>query len=383
MTVRDRPEIPPLSRIELYGILGLHRVMEPITEELMRERNERELRSAEIARGQAWHTSFHASEFPGDSPDACERYLVYRMMDFPPAEAMPPWVTTTGDVGKAGELTIARSWWEGGRALAVPDDESDDEQQLVFEHSPLWMSGSIDLPVLKPFWTKPHLVEIKGKADEVLEEMINGVWDARQKRVLQRRWDDPHRRQLLASLGLAHEYEWGSAVVCEKTWHILQADVLKTDRNPDGTGFGSDSVGYCPRCEEYGCGKVIQLEPPTTGSIYYWSRSWPRKTVEFYFEHDPAFMETGRDVLRSAREHFEKGTIPPRRDNFMWSIGPCKKCPQKKFACKPDFGKPTGKNPVPPTTKLLESNGVKHAQELRPDYDPEAARAAVLERWNA
>jgi hypothetical protein len=100
--IADAPEAPPLDLFSLYASLGLVRVMEPQTELLMRERAARELEKSDYGpHERPWFTSFHASSFPGDPAVACKRQLLYRMMDLPPAEPMPPWVTTTGTVGKA------------------------------------------------------------------------------------------------------------------------------------------------------------------------------------------------------------------------------------------------------------------------------------------
>jgi hypothetical protein len=387
------PDVPALSAAEFYGFLGIHRVMEPMTEELMQQRNEREWRSDDHVRGEHWHTSFHASEFPGDDINACARYLVYRMMDFPPATSMPPWVTTTGTIGKAGELDIVNAWFEGGHALAVPEDRPEGEHQLVFEHRGFWASGSIDLPILKPGWRRPHIVEVKGKADEVLEEMIHGRWDEALGRRVQRRWEPAHRRQVLASLGLCRDFDWGEVTVCENCWGILYADIfVNEDDGHDGALRGrmnpaisperaaDDNLRSCPFCgaDDYE-GVTFRLEQPSSCSIYYWSRSWPRKTAEFFFEHDQAFMNAGFIVLDQARAAFEADRIPPRPDHFAWSVGACARCPLKKYACKPDFGK---KNEFG-VTVLSESNGIDHARSLRDNYDPNKVRERVLARWRS
>src|SRR4051812_47350509 len=112
----------------MYAELGLVWMMEPDTEEAMRALAMRRLVQDEhdSPHERPWHVSFHGSSFPCDPVEACERHLVYRMMNIPAADPMPPWVTTCGDVGKAGELAIARAWYEDGRMLGVPEGMEDE-----------------------------------------------------------------------------------------------------------------------------------------------------------------------------------------------------------------------------------------------------------------
>lgn len=376
--------------------------MEPDTEMLLREFNERRWRHDEFdsPHERAWHVSFHASQFPGDEANACKRYLLYRMMNLPANEPMPPWVTTTGDVGKAGELTIARAWYEGGKALAIPEDgASPGIHQLGFVDRSVWLTGSVDLPILKPGWRRPHIVEIKGKADEVLEEMLKGRWDTALTRMVPRPPDPGHILQLKASLGLAHEHDWGEVTVCSSCWRIFFADIfeaLHPDRLPVGTlnpvigihhlelplGKGP-RLRSCPWCGS-ASSKTFHLEPPTTGEIYYWSRSWPRKTKSFFYEHDPAYMERGRRILAEAREHFINNELPPKPEHFQWSLGPCGNCSMKPH-CRLDSGlAPRKRKPVEEdiVTALHESNGVRWAKAVRPHYDFAAVHSAVLREWD-
>jgi hypothetical protein len=165
------PEITPLDRFQLYAELGLVRLMEPDTEDAMRARAWRSLLGDEhdSPHEMAWFQSFHGSSFPSDPVEACERYLVYRMMNVPSAEPMPPWVTACGEVGKAGELDVARAWYEDGRMLGVPEGIEDEIdwrrlpprrlgadgkplkiRQLGFSVPEVWLTSSTDLAVLKP-----------------------------------------------------------------------------------------------------------------------------------------------------------------------------------------------------------------------------------------
>ncbi len=378
------PTIPPVSIEEFYGSLGRLDVVNGDTEILMDEYNYRRWAEDEFdsPHEHAWHVSFHGSEFPGDHVDACARFLTYRMMNFPPVSHMPAWVTTTGDVGKAGELSIARAWFWGGRMLAIPEGvelgegypSAKEIHQLGFELPEVWMTCSTDLPVLKEGWHKPHIIEVKCKAHDVIESMQLG----------KRSWDVGHRRQLLATIGSANRYDWGEVTVCRGCWRIHYADIYDVltgvGRLNPAIGMrraAQDNLQFCPWCNlEQTDPVTFQLEAPDTGSIYYWSRSWPRQTSEYLFNLDQSFMDAGIEVLRQAREDFIHDRIPERDPSFMWSMGKCKDCPMKKFACKPDFVKATHKE------KLSESNGVEFARSLRPHYDPDVIRERVFARWS-
>lgn len=385
------PEIPYLSLFDLYAFLGLVRVMEPETEALMQERAERERvgDDHDSPHARPWFVSFHGSEFPGEPANACKRYLLYRMMNLPKTQATPPWVSTTGTIGKAGELDIARAWYEGGRMLSVPEDAArPDVFQLGFANPILWMTVSTDLPILPPGWRRPHIVEVKGKADEVVEEMLHGrllaMADGTIKRI-GRRPDRPHINQLKATIGEAHDYDWGTVAVCGKCWFIYEADIFE---RLTGSSIHprSDAAGWCPRCRDYSSnGQVFKLDPPVSGEIYYWSRSWPRKTISFFYEYDQAFMERGRRILAETRQHFIDDVLPDRPDHFQWSLEPCKDCTFKPF-CRADAGVPGRlRKPRPEliVNTLSESNGVQYAQEQRPGYSVEAVRERVFAEWEA
>jgi len=393
--VTDAPQIQPLGRLELYMHLNLLSGMEPDTEDLMRERAEREFVDDEhdSPHSRPWFVSHHASQFPGDPLEACARKLVYRMMNIPSGEgAMAPWVTSTGAVGKAGELDIVDAWYKGGRMLGVPEDPTrPDVYQLGFVDRDHWLTGSTDLAILKRGWTRPHIVEIKGKADDVLVEMIDGRPMQRDGIVVNepRQPDEAHARQLKATLGLAHEYDWGEVVVCRYSWRILWAELIaRLDPSGGGLVLGTDYFNRCPE-HGYDCQHAFRLEPPTTGEIYYWSRSWPRgnprlgpRTKSFFYEYDPAYMEAGREILREARTHFEAGTIPPRHPSMQWSVGPCQNC-ESKIYCRMDEGLEPRKRKPTMTRRatLAESHGVEHALSVRPGYDLNVIRERVLSEW--
>lgn len=391
----DLPEIEPFDRFGFYALNGLVSLMEPDTEDLMQERALHDLIDDEYdsPHARAWHVSMHASEFPGDPANACERYFIYRMMNIPARDPMPPWVTTTGTLGKAGELDIADAWHRGGRMLAVPEDPAEPgKHQLGFADGSVWMTASTDLPVLKKGWRKPYIVEVKGKADEVLDEMISGVRKDGSRLDKPRGPDERHGHQLQATLGLAGEYDWGEVTVCAGCWRIQYADIYQRlgyegRVNPaiPAQYVAETNLQFC-----YWCGReqlddvTFQLEPPDCGEIYYWSRSWPRKTKSFFFARDQQFLDRGREVLARARESFILGKLPPRPDHFQWSIGPCGFC-RLKPSCRLDAGLSTSrkrKPDMPVVVELARSNAIDHARSMRQHYDFEATRARVIEEWS-
>lgn len=393
MTQASLPEIPYLDRFSMYAQLGLVRVMEPETEILMRERADRAIRQQDYGpHERPWFSSFHASEFPGEPESACKRYLLYRMMDLPPSEPMPPWVTTTGEVGKAIELDIANAYFEGGRLLAIPEthmlSDGSKPHQLGFMDPNVWMTASTDLPWLPKGWRAPFITEVKSKADDVVEEMINGAQIVDGKgamRLRMRQPDKAHINQLKATLGLAHEFDWGWVNVCGNCWFVTSAQIYERLGLPGGAHPMSDAYNRCPRCKDYTDGEFFELEPPISGEIYYASRSWPRKTKSFYYEYDPDFLSRGRQVLAETREHFLRDEIPDRPDHFQWSIGPCAQCRFKPTVCRPDAGLPGRKKTVDSKilrSKLSESHGIEYAKSMIPSYDYSSKRSTVAEIWS-
>lgn len=296
--------------------------------------------------GRPWHVSFHASSFPGDTEQACGRYAMYGLMDVPKGEAPDPWLDEVANIGKAIELNVVRKVRDDGRLILSgqpgrsTDPDARDENgkpmpQIGFEDAEHWLTGSVDLPLLPVNYSTPHIVEVKTKHEGKIDEMMLGM----------RGPDETHRRQLLCSLGLAHE-------------------------NPDA--FLHPQTGE-------------PMPPAVDGSIFYRARDteWPgpMKKHEFFFSYSAAYMEQGRAHLRDWRQNFIEGELPqpiPRKNarshpyGWKWSEGICKYCPLKK-ACKKDYEEGI--------TKIADSHAVAVAQFTRPGYNAAAKRAAVFETW--
>jgi hypothetical protein len=275
---------------------------------------------------------------------------MYQMMNLPEPEPVGRWLRVVADAGKDAEVQQVRRLELAGRLLS---SGTTIVKQSGFADPEHWFTGSVDAAVLKYGWNRPHIVEFKSKSYENVMKML-----AREKD-----YDPAHRRQVMASLGLAHEqHPWKTTIICQETWKI--ADIV------DGSVV----------CREHGtraCLQRLDLEPAESGSIYYFSRDTPwGKPLAFYepmFDYDPEFMQEGRRHLSEWREAFLEGRLPERPDGFMWSKGYCKFCDFKKHACRPD-----DKHGV---QDLAESYGIEFARAIRPGYSYDEIRAEVLKHW--
>jgi hypothetical protein len=348
-----------LSREQLFAVLGLIKLIDPLTDRAYSERElEIWLNDLENSpHGVPWHTSFHASSFPGDS-EWCARKAVYGLLNVPRPEPTSRFLRSVGDAGKDIERQVVSRWAEMGILLSAAPEET---LQTGFVDKEYWLTGSTDAVVLPYRWRKPHMVEVKSKAVEKVEEM---KW-------ARRSYDLNHRNQCLSYIGLAHEqHPWKEAIVCKDTWRLAEP--------------GSENVIDAMVCAKHGihadsgCLTRIDLEPCTSGSIYYVARDDPSNTFEYYLTYDPEFMANGREKLAEAKGHFLEGTIPDRpadQDGKVigWSEQPCKWCPLKKHVCKPDFQKKI--------KDLADSHAIEYTQDMWPHYDYERTRKAVLDRW--
>lgn len=300
--------------------------------------------------GEEWHTSFHASRFPGDDPKACGRKAVYELLNLPAAGPFDPKVAAMGEVGKAIEMLLVRRWHDEGRLLSAGPNET---VQTGFIDPKVWLTGNTDAVLLRPFHHRPHVVDVKSKDHDVVLDMLYG----------RRSFDPDHRHQILTYIAGFHEqHPWSTVMICKDTWTL--ADHGPLDGQPKSV---------CRVHKSDSCLQEIELEPAIDGSLYYVSRSRPRVTAEFYFEYDPAFMIKGRTKLAEWKQHFVDGTLPERPKDWKWSEPPCQYCPLKKEVCKKDY--------QAGITDLSESHALAYAQTLRPSWDYAKTREAVQSRW--
>lgn len=264
----------------MFSRLGFIKVVEPLTE-MAYTKMERDAYSKDIGsdpHGEAWHLSFHGSEFPGNDTMACPRKALYGLANFLPPEPVPRKLRTQADSGKAIEYELIKRWEYLGVLLSAG---TKDKYQTEFKDDELWFVGHPDAIILPPKWNRPHLVEVKSKAHEKILEMQQG----------RRGPDDAHIKQAKTYIGFAHE-------LSKELW-------------PD-------------------------LEPLKDGTIYYLSRDLPSETHEFFIELDEEFMEIGKQRLKDWKQYFLNDELPARPKEWYWSKGPCQYCPFKKNVCKPD-----------------------------------------------
>jgi hypothetical protein len=339
-----------VGRMELFAKLGRIMVAETMVAEAAAYVSEQEWRG----RGRD-ATSFYVSQFPG-GPRPCPRKLTYDLMNFPAPEPMPPMVGATAIVGKAVEEHEVSMLDAAGRLLSTP---ADCEDQVRIWDADNWISGRMDIVTLPPFWNRPLLTEKKTKDSDVVDDM----------RAMTRSYDPSHAYQTRAYIALLRELSeilWDRAVVCKHTWRIALP--------------GSEPVIDAMVCRDHGiqddagCLIEIKLHPLQSGVLSYSSRNRPNVRASWYFEHDEQWWQNGLKSLRTAQEAYASNTIPPHPfGGKQWSAEPCKYCPHKRETCKPDH--------LAGVTKLSESHGVEWAQKIFGNYDPDAMRAKVLERW--
>lgn len=268
------------TRSELFQRLGILKpVVKPILEAIF-EIEEDEIWRKDLfssPHGEKWHTSFHASSFPGDDYKACGRKAIYELMNIPDNKPLKAEVRLMGEVGKAVEDEIVWRFHRAGLLISNPPSE---EFQTTFVDQEHWLSCSPDSIIVRPKEKKPHPIEIKGKDPKVVQEMQHGL----------RSYDPPHRNQLMTQLGLTVENQL-------EEW-------------PD-------------------------LEPATHGTILYIDRARPGTTHEYKFKYSPDFMQQGRAKLTEWKEAYLKEFLPPRPKDWKWTEHPCQWCKFKPM-CKED-----------------------------------------------
>ena len=281
-----------------------------------------EVSITEAPHGKRWHTSFHASRFPGSNPLSCDREAMYELLAIPPAKAAPPFLVAISDAGKDIENQIVYRWLRSGKLVSAAPGS---KVQTGFEDPEHWLTCSLDaaLDMRDSGWPHVHPVDIKGKDHMVVESMISGKKGP----------EEGHIRQVMVQIHFCRMFH-------EK--------------------MGWDKIG---------------LQPAKGGSLLYVSRARPMTMQEFYIEYDEEVMRVGLERLKKRQLDFMQGTLPPRDKTWSWAQDPwpCRWCNFKK-QCKADVRAGID--------KLRDSHAVAHAAAVNPNYKFDAVYDAVFDRWN-
>lgn len=268
-------------------------------------------------------TSFFASQFPGEEK-SCDRRLLYTLMNIPEASETNIKLRGYAEMGNAAEYLILHRWGHAGMTVggSVPLEYGQKFEQVRFEDAETWLSGAADAVLdIRPDYDAVLPVDVKSKNDNVIDEMRASI----------RSYDPKHYMQIQAYIYFC------------KLYH--------------------DDMGW----------SEMGLKPARGATIYYVSRQDPTKTVEYYFPYSEEVATAAVELLKQTKEAFIENRLPPRPKEWKWSEEPCKWCPFKKFACKPDN---TGK-----VETLSQSHGIEFAKEIIEEYDYDEIREAVFERW--
>lgn len=312
---------------EHFGVVGSRPDLEKITKDAYINLENKIWRENlnSSPHGRPWFTSFHASSFP-DRDKPCGRLALYTMLDVPNDKPASPLLVATGDIGKQVEYQIVYRWGLEGLTVggSVPLWDGANMAQCKFEDDSLWLTGSGDAILDLRKWGRDSVtpVDIKSKKHEIVQEMRAGT----------RGYERKHYNQLQAYLYLCNVFH-----------------------------------------EDMGWGEM-GLSPATGGYIYYASRQDPSFAHSFYIEINRGLIERGKELLGEWRDFYLADQLPERPKDWRWTEEPCKWCPMKKYACKPD-----NKEKI---TNLRESNAIKFAEELRAEYNYDEIKQEVIDRWD-
>lgn len=322
-----------LSRKELLSRLQIIQTLEPIIEKTY----ERVLRRAwrdqldDSPHGHPWHVSFHASQFPGDDPQACGRESLYRMMDVPSGGPPSRRLHMTAEAGKAIEVNLVSTLHKAGLLISAPPDA---EVQTGFTIPEYKLTGSVDSAIKLRGKATP--IEIKTKHESDIALMRSG-----------KKGPDPkHVKQIKTQLGLVRAAQ--------------ESGELWSDMKLCDGGY----IYYMPRDSKYDPSRPIQ-------------------TAEFWVQYDPIFFEAGMKRLEEWSKLWDEETLPEnpkgkRTTKFghpmgwKWSQSPCQFCSYKK-SCQEDFRAEI--------TDMEQSKAIAAAKLVRPDYSYHDARKRVEDRW--
>lgn len=343
-----------MTRAELWGSLANITPVEATLISAYENEEEKIWREGlgDSPHGHKWSTSFHSSVFPGDDPAVCGRAQVYKLMDPPPAKPFDPKTRALFDYGSDAEHNFVRRLSNYG-VLLTADVTGDDDYQTGFEDPETWLTGSPDAILLPPFYTKSTVFECKTTSHEKILAMRadpEATIYSHKKYI----------RQTKAYISEANKKFSPTVITCEKSGLLIKN--------------GND------RCASFHNGqcipKILKVQPPDDGTLFYSSREEPFVTASYYITKDDKMFEAGRARVKSWKEQFMEGILPDHvreGESSKWSIGDCKYCEHKAAYCKADH-----KNKV---KSLKDSELLNFSKKIRPSYSYSNARSAVFKRW--
>jgi hypothetical protein len=346
------------TREEFFGQLGQFRLVDPVIRQAYLE-VEKSIMAEDLEgspHGDVWHTSFHASEFPGDDERACGRYALYSMMNVPQVDEIDDCGRAIMDAGKDAEMQQVRRLYRAGFLISAHPDE---DRQTGWMEPQSFLTGNTDGIQVLPFAGTGRILEFKGKDGKVIDEMRLGT----------KKPDTWHIKQVNAYIGM------GNAMGGIEFGRCRESGRCYIQPGPYQPAIFCPIHGYSQHCWE-----LATLGAIEDGTLLYFARERPRThTHEFHFKLDPRYLEAGRARLRLWMSMLQRGELPhdpaAKRHPFgwMWSIDPCDYCPYKKHVCKPDW--------KAGITRLEDSHMHEFSRRVSLAYRPDEARLATLRRW--
>jgi CRISPR/Cas system-associated exonuclease Cas4 (RecB family) len=265
-----------------------------------------------------FHSSFWGGSFPAvEKP--CGRLAMYKLMNLPETDPATPKLAATSHQGLAAEAFVTKRWAAAGMSLVHPKLPSD--KQLRLKDSSIWLSSAIDDVLdLRPDWDCVTPVDVKSKADRIIDEMRHGTTS----------WQPEHRAQVVCYTYLCRLH------------HVAE---------------GWDALG---------------LRPAEGGFLYYVSRDNPAHGIELWVEYNEDEVVEAVATLAVWQENFLNEKLPPRDKNWRWMETPCKWCDFKKV-CKDDM-----RNGV---EELKQSRAIELALAADPQYNFDEVKKKVTKRW--
>lgn len=338
-----------MTRNQLWGLLdGITPVESVLLSAYENEEEEIWRKGIDSKKGT---TSFHYSSFPGDDDSVCGRAQVYNLLHPAPERPLEPKVRMLFDEGTAIEHMFVKRWSNYGVLLSADVTGADDEQ-TYFENPECWLTGSPDAILLPPFYTKSLVVDVKTTGHEkVLSMRSDPTYEIYSHK--------KYIRQLQAYIAEAHKKFSPTVVICDLSGLLIK------------NGKDKCAVRHKGNCQP----KLLKVEPPDDGVLFYSSREEPLLTASYYVINEPDKFNSGTEKLKKWRTYFEREEIPPHvreGESSKWSVGDCKFCNEKK-RCKVDYKEKR--------KKLNESEVRKFSEEVWPSYDYNKIRQEVLDRW--